>query len=195
MSAFDQIRQAYFGGSEMPLPLSPESRCRLMWVSLAPGVVLAAAVISMALILIFEDNALFGFIDGGDDSFLFRDAGFHGVPLFWRRLYAACEALQVLEPLALALLFAAGLQRWSRAEGSWMRVIGVSLAAVALASGAFVVGAYAVLSRSDVQDLDTFTWMKLARTFGYMAIGYFFLAYRATQPIRATTRRRRPRPA
>ncbi len=183
MSAFDQIREAYFGGSEMPLPLSPESRRRLIWVSLAPGLVLAAAVIRTALILIFEDNALYGFPGGGDDSFLFRDAGFHGVPLFWRRLYAACEALPVAEPLALALLFAAGLRAWSRAEGSWMRVIGVSLAAVALASGAFVVGAYALLSRSGLQDLDTFTWMMLARTFGMMAIGYFFLAYRgATAP-------------
>ena len=181
MSAFDRIREVYFGGSEMPLPLGPGSLRRLMWVSLAPGVILAAAVIHAALTLTFDNSALYGF-PSSDDGF-FGGSAYDQAGLFWRRLYAATEALQVLQPLALALLFAAGLQRWSRAEGSWMRVVGISLAGLAFAPGAFVVGSFTILDRADAQDLEIFTWMSLSSTFGMMAVGYFFLAYRgATSP-------------
>lgn len=64
-----------------------------------------------------------------------------------------------------------------------MRVIGISLVGIAFAAGAFVVGAYVILDRADLQDLELSTWMSLASTFGLIAIGYFFLAYRgATSP-------------
>jgi hypothetical protein len=178
MSAFDQIREVYFGSSGMPLPLGPKSRGKLMLVSLAPAMVLAAAVIHAAISLTYSDFALSGRIF---DSTMLSILNTYGdlAPEPVRRLYAVTEALQALEPLALALLFAAGLQRWSRAEGSWTRAIGVTLAGIALAAGAFAVGAYAVLDRTDDKDLHLSTWMSLAGTFGLMAIGYFFLAYRS----------------
>lgn len=198
MSAFDQIRDVYFGSARAPMRLSPEAKRRVLWASLAPGIVLAAAVIHAALELTYSDFALYGrAYDSSVLGFLnFDILGGYGeqAPRAVRRLYAMTGALQALEPLALALLFAAGLRRWGRAEGSWMRLIAVSLAGVALAAGAFAVGAYAVLDRADDKDLHIPVWMSLARTFGLMAAGYFFLAYRATQPVRATTRRRRPRP-
>jgi len=196
MSAFAEIREACFGGSGMPPPLTHRSRRRLAWVSLAPGVVLAAAVIHAAISLSYSDLALYGFPGGGGSTVLGSFGFFPDqAPTFWRRLFAVTEALQTLAPLALALLFAAGLQRWSRAEGSWMRVIGVSLAGIALAAGAFAAGGYVVLDRTDDRGLHLTTWMSLARTFGLMAVGYFFLAYRAIQPVRTNTRRRRPPPA
>jgi len=146
MSAFAEIREACFGGSGMPPPLTHRSRRRLAWVSLAPGVVLAAAVIHAAISLSYSDLALYGFPGGGGSTVLGSFGFFPDqAPTFWRRLFAVTEALQTLAPLALALLFAAGLQRWSRAEGSWMRVIGVSLAGIALAAGAFAAGGYVVL--------------------------------------------------
>jgi hypothetical protein len=154
-------------------------------------VVLTAAVIHAAISLAYSDLELYAL--GTDNSVI---SGFYvqQAPAFWRRVHSVTDALQVLQPLALALLFAAGLQHWSRAEGSWMRLIGISLAALAFAPGAFVVGAYAVLDRADTRDLESLTWMRVSPSVGLVAIGYFFLAYRAAQPVRTAARRRRPRP-
>jgi hypothetical protein len=198
MSAFDQIRGAFLGSSGMPHPLTSSSRRRLAWLSLAPGVVLAAAIIHAAISLSYSDSALYSpSPDFSIVNILNPDIlNYYGdqAPEPVRRLYAVTETLQALEPLALSLLFAAGLHRWSRAEGSWMGVIGAFLAGIAFAPGAFAVGAYAVLDQTDDRGLHVPIWVSLARTFGLMAVGYFFLAYRAIQPVRATIRRRRPAP-
>ncbi len=166
MSAFDQIRDVYFGNARAPMRLSPEARRRLLWTSLAPGVIVFAVLISTALSIIYSSNEL------ADGSF-----GSGSAPFLVRRVYTVSRVLQTLEFLPLALLFAAGLQAWTRAEGSWMILIGTALAATALVCGAFVVGAFAVLGWDD-HGVRTDLWMNIAGSFALMAVGYFFLAYR-----------------
>lgn len=173
MSAFDQIRDVYFGSARTPMRLTPKARQRVLWTSLAPAVIILAVLVSTALSLIYSSAEL----AGGPFGF--------GAPLLMRRLYMVSRVLQTLEFLPVALLFAAGLQAWTRAEASWMILIGTALAAVALVCGAFVVGAYAVLDPEDVHDVRAELWMNIATSFALMAVGYFFLAYRgASEPTR-----------
>lgn len=165
MSAFDQIRDVYFGSAGTPLRLSPEQRRRVLWASIAPAVIVGAVLISTALSIIYGPGELAGGPFG------------YGAPFLVRRLYIVAISLRTLSYLALALLFAAGLQPWTRAEGSWMILIGTALAIVAVLCGAFVVGVYAVHGMGDFS-LRTDLWMDVASSFGLMAVGYFFLAYR-----------------
>ncbi len=111
---------------------------------------------------------------------------------------AVSVAVSFLLPLALALLFAAGIRRWSLQEGSWMFLIGGILAAIAAAAGLLTVMIYAITEdRELLSDLRPGTWREISATFGFLAIGYFFVAYRAAaqRPRRRTgprPRRRRP---
>jgi len=98
----------------------------------------------------------------------------------WHRIYRAAYGLHLLSAVAVAVLFFAGLGRWSRAEGSWMSVMGAFLAIVA-----GCVGFSAVVIETAIDDPDVlldlrvhFVWFDIAQTFGLMAIGFFFLAYR-----------------
>jgi hypothetical protein len=87
---------------------------------------------------------------------------------------------QLLLPLALAGLFAAGLYKWNRGEGTWVLILGVALAAVAVA--VFVVTAGVELVTEDEDpfgEFRTFGWKQFASTVGLIAVGYFFLATRA----------------
>jgi hypothetical protein len=168
MSAFDQIRDVYFGSAHAPMRLGPEERRRLLWTSTAPAVIVLAVLISTALSIIYSRGELF---DG--------PLGSHGsAPFLLRRVYTVSMELRVLQSLPLALLFAAGLQPWTRAEGSWMILIGTALAATATVCGAFVVGVAAVLGQDD-HGLRTDLWRNIAWSFSLLAVGYFFLAYRA----------------
>ncbi len=168
MSAFDQIRDVYFGSARAPMRLSPEARRRVLWTSVAPGVIVLAVLINTALSIYYSSNEL------ADWPAQF---GHGSAPFLARRLYTVSGVVQALEFVPLALLFAAGLQAWTRAEGSWMILIGTALAATAVVCGAFVVGTFAVLGRDD-HGVRTNLWINIAHTFGLMAVGYFFLAYR-----------------
>jgi hypothetical protein len=168
MSAFDQIKDVYFGSARAPLRLSPEAKRRVLWTSLAPAVIVLAVLIRTALSIIYGAGELYDF--GGENG--------HGsAPLLVRRVYTVSGVLQYLELVALALLFAAGLQKWTRAEGSWMILIGTGLVAIAIVCGAFVVGARTVLGPDD-HGLRTDLWLTMASVYALMATGYFFLAYR-----------------
>lgn len=162
MSAFDQIRDVYFGSARAPMRLTPKARQRVLWTSVAPTVIVVAVLLYTALSIIYSPDELFGY----------------GAPLLVRRAFTVSRVLQSLEFLPLALLFAAGLQAWTRAEASWMILIGTALAAISIVCGAFVVGAFAVLDPDDVDDVRADLWMNIASSFALMAIGYFFLAYR-----------------
>ena len=168
MSAFDQIRDVYFGNAGAPMRLSPEQSRRVLWTSVAPAVIVVAVLVYTALSIIYGRDELYDF--GGE-------FGHGSAPFFLRRAYTVSQVIQAFEFIPLALLFAAGLQPWTRAEGSWMILIGAALAAIALACSAFVIGTYAVLGR-DEHGFRTDLWMSMASTFALMAIGYFFLAYR-----------------
>ncbi|HSP54006.1 MAG TPA: hypothetical protein VLS25_00330 [Dehalococcoidia bacterium] len=168
MSAFDQIRDVYFGSARAPMRLSPEARRRVLWTSVAPAVVVLAVLIRTALSILYDAGELFDY--GGE-------IGHGSAPFLVRRLYTVSTVLRTLQFVALALLFATGLQRWTRAEGSWMILIGTALAVIAVVCGAFVVGVYAVHGRAD-DGLRTELWIEMASDFALMAVGYFFLAYR-----------------
>jgi len=166
MSAFDQIRDVYFGSARAPMRLTPEARQRVLWTSVAPAVIIVAVLVYTALSIIYSRGELADGPFGGNAPFLVR------------RAYTVSVILMTLEFLPLALLFAAGLQGWTRAEGSWMILIGTALAATALVCGAFVVGSRAVLGWDD-HGVRTDLWQNIAGSFALMAIGYFFLAYRS----------------
>lgn len=183
MSAFDQIREAYLGSRRLPGPLSPRALNRVSLVSIPPAAVLFASLLHMALQLKYSRGQL-GFPE---------IAG--GAPVFWQRADAAAEALIGFTFLAVALLFAAGVRNWTQSEGAWMLVIGLALAGTALALALFVTSGSAMFNRNDaLMDLKTYIWQQLGATFAALSVGYFFLAYRATQPVRTLTRRRQ-RPA
>lgn len=153
--------------------LNLKSRRRVVWVSVAPATIIIAVLAHTALSIVYDSGELVGGPFG------------YGAPFLWQRVEAVSQALMTLEIPALALLFAAGLQSWTRNEGAWMLLIGTVLLGVALVCGAFVVGAYAVLNRADVDDVRVHLWMNIAGSFALMAIGYFFLAYRgASEPAR-----------
>ena len=167
MSAFDQIRDVYFGGARMPLSLDSQERRRIMWVSVAPAVIVAAVIVSTVLNLAYGTGQLY------------FPSNMGGAPSFWKHVDAVTDGLLGMQFAALALLFAAGLQNWTRAEGSWMLFLGTVLGCVALVLALFVVGAFALFSRAEAQDdVKVFLWQRMAGSFGVMAIGYFFLAYR-----------------
>lgn len=176
MSAFEQIRDVYFGSAQAPMRLNAKARRRVIWTSVAPSVVMVAVLVYTALSIIYSRGEL---ADG--------PMGLHGsAPFLVRRVFTVSGILIGLEFVPLALLFAAGLQPWTRAEGSWMILIGTALAATAIVCGAFVIGASAVLGRDD-HGVRTDLWRNVASSFALMAIGYFFLAYRsASSPARSS---------
>jgi hypothetical protein len=180
MSAFDQIRDVYFGSARAPLRLTAKAKQRVLWTSAAPGVIVGAVLVSTAISIVYSQQDLSIF-----------NAGL-GPPLLIRRAYIVSLQIRSLDIIALALLFAAGLQSWTRAEGSWMILMGTALASVALVCGAFLVGAYAVLDPLDTDDIRADLWGGIAWDFGLLAIGYFFLAYRGAHAPEET-RRSEPR--
>ncbi len=155
-----------------------------MRASILPGIILIAQVVMLLLDLFYSNSEL---------SWA---PGFSGdAPEIWQRLYRLAAHIQVIQVVAVASLFAAGVRNWNRAEGSWVFAIAVCLSAVSLVLG---VGAAilesATQDRDFLDDLQVFSWQRLASTCGLLAIGYFFLAYRGlTSPIpRRRVRRRQP---
>jgi hypothetical protein len=102
--------------------------------------------------------------------------------------------MQALVPLAVALVFASSFRLWSRAEGSWMFLIGAALAAVSLGLGLSAALMYALLNWDDAQLLHVYDWATIARVAGFLAVGYFFVAYRSLAVVSTPlTSRRGPR--
>lgn len=179
MNAYLTATARYFGFPALTLRLGRRSRQRLLWVSLLPMIIVSANLIQIALSFAFDQ--LGGFFTDSSE-----------VPEFWMRLFFVSQALDAaLTPLALAALFAAGIQAWSRAEGSWMFLIGVTLAAAALGLGTTSAFMYGALSSNDVYTLRAPTWTFLANPLAFLSIGYFFVAFRS---IPAGPAQRNPRP-
>jgi hypothetical protein len=168
MSAFDQIRQAYFGSTRLPGHLTPQALRRVL-LSVVPGAVIVVASVLHAVLQLVYSNYELGF----------PGLGYPGeAPAFWRRADAAAEALISFSSLAVALLFATGVRNWTRSEGAWVLLIGLVLAGSALALALFVVGGFALFSTDGLRDLKMYIWQQLGITLGFLSIGYFFLAYR-----------------
>lgn len=173
MNAYLQSVATYFGFPRLVLRLNERSRKRITRVSILPAAVFTATLIGVSLEINF----------GAEISL--------AAPQFWQRVAATSFHMQALVPLAVALVFASGLRPWSRAEGSWMLLIGAALAAVALGLGLSAALMYALLSFEDAQLLHVYDWATIARVAGFLAVGYFFVAYRSIASRRPLARRRR----
>ena len=174
MDAYLQRIATYFGFPRLVFRLNEDSRKRIMRVSILPAAVFAGTLINVSL------------------QIKFRDA-WPEMPEFWQRVAITSDVAQELVPLAVAVVFAFGLRPWSRAEGSWMFLIGAALAAVSLGLGLSAALMYALLGLEDALHLYAYVWVYTAHVAGFLAVGYFFVAYRAMatgQPV--TPSRRSP---
>jgi hypothetical protein len=150
----------WLGFPGLTFDLSERSRRRILWVSALPALIVSAVLTDISL-----GYAL--------DEYL-------PPPEFWERVSAVAGTVQyAMLPLGVAVLVAAGLRPWSRSEGSWLLLIGLSLATAAFGLATVSSGMHALYGLEEAQDLRAYTWASAAYPAGFLAIGYFFLAYRA----------------
>ena len=165
----------YFGYRRLTFDLDGISLARVLWVSVCPlSVILALVIVVIASYQL--------------DDFVFRDN---------TRWYEASVIAGIWTragvPISIGVAFAAGTQKWSRAAGSWMLLLGSMLvlagAGFAAASVALVVSAGA----EEAFDLKVHIWTEWAYSLTFLAVGYFYVAYRAGlnhRPRRRFVRRR-----
>jgi hypothetical protein len=175
----DFLRQlfAFLGYHRLTLDLDEESRGQVIRASVVPLIVVFALAVQLGVEVRFYTS--FGF--SGE-----------AVPEFWQRASAVAFTIaQFGSPLAAAILFASGIQPWTRAGGSWMVLCGLLFVILAVGFGVSAATIRAVEDPERAFILRTQTWTYWAYNFGFLAIGYFFVAYRAG---RAPLRWRRPGP-
>ncbi len=186
MTLLEALYDAYVRPLNLNLSwrLNESSRNRLFLAGALPAIVIAGQITAAALSYIFSPSELYygEFLEGGPDE-------------FWRLLYRATTTLSVLQPAAVGALFFAGVRRWSRDEGSWMLVVGAVLAGIAILLGCT---ATVVLTATEDQDLIDdlrvqFVWADIAQNFGFLSVGFFFVAYRGLAPSMRAASRTRPR--
>lgn len=172
MSNFLRDLFAFLGYERLTLDLDERSRGQVIRASVVPAVV----VVALALQLYVEVR--------WDNSFSGSSGG--QVPESWQRVYTASYIVtQFGPPLAAALLFASGIQPWTRSGGSWMILFGAGFVVLAVGFGVSAVTLHIVEDAQQALTLRSPTWTNWATTFGWLAIGYFFVAYRASRtPLR-----------
>ena len=152
-----------FGIPGLSFKLDHESQLRVVLVSVLPALVVCALLVIVGLDYAFD---------------LERD-----MPEAWLRVSLVSSlASTAFLPIAIAILFASGIGTWNRAAGSWMFVIGLSLAVIAMGlamAGTLLFAAYDTL---DAFHWHANTWLLIASELGLLAIGYFFVASRALTP-------------
>ena len=161
MTSLEELYDRFFRPLNLEWRLDDDSRRRVILASALPSIVIAAQILqAIALHAISQDRLL------GEG--------------FWARVFSASVALLTLSPAAVAALFFAGLSRWSRVEGSWMLLVGALLATVAIVFGFMATLVLTVITDHElISDLRVnVVWLPIARTFGFISIGFFFLAYR-----------------
>jgi len=151
---------AWLGFPRLTFDLDERSRRRIMWVSVLPALIVSAVLTEISLGYALEQNV--------------------PPPDFWDRVGGVASAVEFgMLPVAVAILFAAGLRPWRRAEGSCLLLIALALAITALGLATVSSGMFAVFDPQKAQNLRAYTWLTTAQPFGLLAIGYFFLAFRA----------------
>lgn len=180
MSAFQSIALR-LGLPPLDFNLDEYQRGRIMRASIVPAAVLIAHVTRILLEFEYSSLELLGV-----DSV-------HDAPNTWQRVYQVAWDVQYIQYLALASLFAAGLYRWTRSEGTWSLVIGVTLAIAAFVVFCGVASIQLVTQDSAIAFGGLSSWLSLSGACGLLAIGYFFLAYRGLASQTPPRRRRRIR--
>ena len=158
----ETLRQlsAWLGFPGLTFDLDERSRRRIMWVSALPALIVCAVLTEISLGYALDQRL--------------------PPPDPWDRVGGVALALEIgMLPVAVAILFAASLRPWRRAEGSWLLLIGLALAITALGLATVSSGMFAAFGGEEAQNLRAYTWLSSAQQFGLLAIGYFFLAFRA----------------
>ncbi len=176
---------AWFGIGDLDFRLTKMDRRRLIYASIAPGLVLLGDFI-LLLLQEFEDIPYFDTRVNTNFNDLYTG--------FWWHFYSLLPGAEnFLLPVAVALLILFAVSPVNRAQGSGALVATVVLLNVAIAVGAYnlvVIGFHSFGNQS----LDVVrNWLlvqtgQIARDAGILAAGYAFLAYRGLSP------RRLPRP-
>jgi len=176
MTSIQDLNNEFIAPLNLTWRLDDDSRRRLMQAAALPAVVILAMLIRIPLEYVYSPAELY-LLDEFD------------APDLWQRLYRAATTLNILTPVAVAVLFLAGLRTWSGPEGSWMLLAGGVLATIAIAFGVLVTFVLTATGDSDViYDLRVNTlWRDIAQTFGLLAVGFFFVAYRGLSSPRAET--------
>lgn len=169
MLAYMQWVAAYYGFGTLDLTLGDDSRRRLVRACALPAFVVVAELITLSL------------------TFALDQPFYTESPEFWERLLIASSvAASALLPVALAVLFIEGVRPWGRPEGSWMFVAGMLLALVAFGLGLTSVLMYMLFGYQDATaDLKADRWASIAKTGGFLAVGFIFVAFRALHSAEA----------
>lgn len=166
MTSLQELIDEFIGPLDLTWTVDDRSRRRLMQACALPAIVILALIIRTLIEYSYAPEDL-----RGDES---------GPPEFVQALHRAVASVDLLTPAAVAVLFLAGLRRWSRAEGSWMLLAGGLLATIAIAFGALLTLVYTATTDFDVlRDLRVLIlWPDIVQTFGLLSVGFFFVAYR-----------------
>ena len=177
MKAFRQLRDEFLGPLNLSVRLADLFTRRMILINALPGLIVVASIMRIAIVYYYDLQTLFYFPGEGD------------APEFWVRTARLTSFVQYASPVAVGVLFLAGLRDWTRSQGGWMLVIGAILAGIGLIL--ISLSATLVTVTDDLEliiDLRLFDWADIASRFGLLSIGYFFVAYRGL----STTQRRPP---
>ena len=183
MTSLQELHDNFVRPLNLSWVVDQASRQRLIMASVLPAFVVVAQLIQVTLSYAFSPDELY------------YAAESRGAGEFWERLNRAAEVVVLtLLPLAVAVLFLAGIFRWSRSEGSWMFLAGAGLAALAALFGVLATVTYVATEDFElISDIGADVWPDIARTFGFLAVGFFFVAYRGlSAPPTETTENRQP---
>jgi hypothetical protein len=125
MTSLDELYDTLLRPLNVRWRLNRASRRRIILASIVPTIIVAAQILQAIVLYAINEDRLLG--EG-----------------FWHRLYYATASLVNIAPVAVGALFFAGLRAWSRAEGSWMLLIGLLLGLAAVVFGFMATFAYAV---------------------------------------------------
>jgi hypothetical protein len=175
MTSLQELNDEYIRPLNLEWRLGERSKRRLMQAAALPALLIAAMLARAVLEYAYGPGDLI--------------ANEFGAPELVQRFYRAVGSLDLLTPAAVAVLFLAGLRSWSRAEGSWMLLTGGLLAAIANVFGVLITLLYSATTDFDVlYDLRVFNlWPDIVQTFGLLAVGFFFVAYRGLSAPSAET--------
>jgi len=183
----ERLRNA-FRVSREDFQLTRRQQNRLVFTWILPFIVISAMFTQSSLEFVFGDNIRFG---GGAFE------GSH-IPEFWARMYVLAQTIVGFGfILCVAMLFFIGLTGMSRAEGAWHLAVASGLVLLCAAFGLLHAGILIYHSPNtyldDLNDWHPYTWLSWSLNFGFLAIGFAFLAYcgLSSRPATAVRRFRR----